>query len=155
MILPPEYYLQMRKKISLTGYTITGAVVLFVGLAGNVQAIPISMLKNPIELKSASPKVGTIYGINLENLNKNLKALPALLLPVLETARHSSGSYDFSSARLPNFNHYKNAPPPLDNFTPAPHASALVANVPDGGITVAMLGGAFSALVFLKRKLEA
>jgi hypothetical protein len=150
----------MRKKISLRGYTITGAAVLFVGLVGNVQAIPISILKNPIALKSASPKVGTtkigaIYGVNLDNLNKNLKALPVLLLPVLETALHSSGSYDFSPAKLPNFNHYKNAPPPPTNFTPAPPASALVASVPDGGITVAMLGGVFSALVFLKRKLEA
>jgi hypothetical protein len=36
----------MRKKINLTGFVITGAAALFVGLAANMQAVPISMPNN-------------------------------------------------------------------------------------------------------------
>ena len=138
----------MTNKLNLTGYAITGAVVLLVGLAGDVQAVPISIIKNPgLLVKSTKPATtpGAVLGgpINATTLLLTGSAAPG-----------HAGSFDFSSTRLPKYKVFVFKPPVIA-FIPPTHNPAAVNSVPDGGITVAMLGGVFSAMVFLKRKQEA
>ncbi len=142
----------MTKNIKRISYAIAGAAVLFVGLAGNVQAVPITT-KNPSGLATAPHQARTTPVVNLGSVIMTPINPRALLLSGSDTARRASGSYTVSSARLPQFSVMKHGTPVV--FVTAPTGRvALGATVPDGGTTGALLGGSLSALIFLKRKLE-
>jgi len=141
--------------INMKSYAFTGAAILLVGLAGDVQAVPISIIKNPGLFARTSPKPANTYRDAFNSRGGNLFKPVALLLsgPDKNGHRPGTGSFDFSPAKLPP-SQVITIKPPTVTFIPQPVAKNA-ATVPDGGITVAMLGGAFTALVFLKRKAKA
>jgi len=141
--------------INMKSYAFTGAAILLVGLAGDVQAVPISIIKNPGLFARTSPKPANTYRDAFNSRGGNLFKPVALLLsgPDKNGHRPGTGSFDFSPPKLPS-NPVLTIKPPTVTFIPQPVAKNA-ATVPDGGITVAMLGGAFTALVFLKRKAKA
>ena len=141
--------------INMKSYAFTGAAILLVGLAGDVQAVPISIIKNPGLFARTSPKPANTYRDAFNSKGGNLFKPVALLLsgPDKNGHRPGTGSFDFSPPKLPP-SQVITIKPPTVTFIPPP-ISKNAASVPDGGITVAMLGGAFTALVFLKRKAKA
>lgn len=132
--------LAMRKKINFTGLAITGASALFVGLAGNVQAIPISMH-------------------NQSNRNQSLATPTASLLSGSVLAQNARARLNSGSSVF--YNNRRGASPAIilnggtTSKTRLTSRAASAANVLDGGPTAMMLAEAFCALALLRKKLKA
>src|ERR1039457_6167907 len=165
----------MRKKTNFAGLVITGATTVFVGLAGNAQAIPISIHDDP-DVWGRSERIGHGHGaddaagrmdplvsdhlggkthskaqsIDLSYLNENPTSPTVLLLSSLGTAQNSSSHHNFSSGNLPH--HNPGVPPPTS--LPIARGPAPT-SVPDSGNNAIMMGGVFCGLVLLRKKLRA
>ena len=131
----------MRKKINLTGFIITGAAALFVGLAGNMHAIPISMHNN-WEAGMRSWVLGrdlhgnewvlgqTLHGNEIAHLvdqssrNQSLASPTAFFLFRSVPAHNAGEPVNFGPW---NFNHHRHgvttASPPLTGPDPVTTAS--------------------------------
>jgi hypothetical protein len=161
----------MRKKTSFAGLAIMGAATAFVGLAGNAQAIPISIHDDP-DAWGRSERMGHDHGagdtagriepfvsdhlggktqsIDPSNLNKKAASPTVLFSTSLGTAQNSSSYHNFPSGNFPN--HNPGVPPPTSlQIASGPGPTS----VPDNGNTAIMMGGVFCGLVLLRKKLEA
>jgi hypothetical protein len=150
----------MRKKISRTGFIIAGAAALFVGLAGNVQAIPISMHDFSKLTKSvASPTDSLLTGshkaisISISDLSKPIKSVasPIDFFSGSILAENVDAPRNVISLDLKQEEPLVTSSSFVQGPAPTVTVKALVASVPDGGTTGMMLGGAFCGLVFLKK----
>jgi hypothetical protein len=161
----------MRKKINQTNFAITGAAALFVGLAGNVQAIPMPMHSQNVNeavqaaarkeaaLLARSPRVPKVVaGSNpvASNVGPARHGVPVTLSPL--TIQHHPPHYVAHNG-TPGLTPYVYTEPSTINLvlpqggTVAKVSSAAV-GVPDGGPTAAMMAGALGGLVLLRKKLE-
>jgi len=158
----------MRKKINLTGFVIIGAAALFVGLAGNMHAIPISM-HDDLDAGIRSWVLGrdlhgnewvlgqTLHGNEIAHLVDQSSRNQSLASP---TASFLFGSVPAQNAGEPrnfgpgNFNHHRHgvttASPPLTGQEPNDSPTS----VPDGGTTAMMMAGAFCGLALLRKTLK-
>lgn len=163
----------MKNKINRTGYMI-GATALFVGLAGNVQAVPHTLqdyntsqavgsagqsklssgsasFKNTSLSKLTKVKKG---GKNVKNSSSNLTH-PILggLTPLTLTSPTAfpAGSLNSGTRDLPLVTIIPNS---LSASAALAAQSAGPTNVPDGGATATMAGGALGGLLLLRKKLK-
>ena len=131
----------MKSLNMLKDYTLVGAILLAVGVTGTAQAIPISPAKSS---HKATPTHHTTP------VRRNTINWSDLFGPGVTTAAEMrAGAVDFSSSKLPEMRHLRK-PPTTKN---PKGGGTLTANVPDGGATAMMLGGTFSGMIFLRRKL--
>jgi hypothetical protein len=140
----------MRKTITQPGLIITGAAALFVGLAGNIYAIPIPFHMKPDVVSSTAKAAEKTPAINPAIVNGNpvsLAVFPLSSSDPIQGLRSPVGTI----GKLPNFHPIQYVPVTVVvTFVKTP-----TNNVPDGGLTALMLGGTFSGLVYLKRKTKA
>jgi len=170
------YCLVMKHKVNLSGITI-GAAALIVGLAGNVQAIPIThRVYHTSHVASAS---------NQSNQNASLASLTAPIAPQASTTSHLVNARQTRGRQKPAAGNLNlpissgltlgssqgtlpvtvltapllpvvpvNLPPaPVPVVTGAASAASPV-GVPDGGATAAMMAGSFGGLALLRKKLK-
>ncbi|HXI69048.1 MAG TPA: VPDSG-CTERM sorting domain-containing protein [Verrucomicrobiae bacterium] len=166
----------MKHKVNLSGITI-GAAALIVGLAGNVQAIPIThRVYHTSHVASAS---------NQSNQNASLASLTAPIAPQASTTSHLVNARQTRGRQKPAAGNLNlpissgltlgssqgtlpvtvltapllpvvpvNLPPaPVPVVTGAASAASPV-GVPDGGATAAMMAGSFGGLALLRKKLK-
>ena len=159
----------MRKNIYQTSCIITGVAALFVGLAGTVQAIPMTIHNHNVQ--QALPSTGQ---------NNQSRITPATS-PVASSVQSPNAGQPRSGHHVFQFGH--GATPILTpvtnqgahpvsglhspilpiipvNLPPIVHSGggttgANAVGVPDGGTTAMMMGGAFCGLALIKRKLKA
>jgi VPDSG-CTERM motif len=144
----------MREKANFAGLAIAGTAPAFVGLAGNVQAIPISIhgaRLGKIEPFFSDHLGGKTHSIELGNLNKNPSRPTLFPVSGSGAAQNSSSHHNFWPWKSP---YHKYGAPPLTS-SPTASSPAPTTSVPDGGTTGMMLGGVFCGFVLLRKKLEA
>ena len=115
----------MKKLANLRGFVITGAAALFVGLAANVQAIPISIAGD------LDTEMGSWIG---------------------RYAHQSEAAFSFGQSHR---NESLAGPTAFALFAPREPLSRNPQSVPDGGMTAMMLGGVFCGFVLLAKKMKA
>jgi len=175
------YYRTMRKKINQTGFVIAGAAALFVGLAGNMQATPISIHDN-WEAGMRSWILGRdlqgnewILGQNLHG-NEIAHFIDQSSHNQISTSPNAFPSGPASAQNgdvhgnpgLPGLSQGSQGAPPL-TILPLIHGPASVndgvpplavvpisnspalVSIPDGGATALMLAGVFCGFVFLRK----
>jgi hypothetical protein len=135
----------MRKKINLTAFVTTGAAALFVGLAGNMHAIPISMHNDSDAGMWSWNNAGEPRNLGSRYFNHHrhgvTTTLPSLtgLDPVSPTLPPLTG-LDLVSTTSP----------PLTGQEPNDSSTS----VPDGGTTAMMMAGAFCGLALVRKTLK-
>ena len=140
----------MKKGASFKCLALAGTTLLIVGMAGTAGAIPVH--NSPAPRTSSTP--GTIQGVNL--------AAGGTLTTSLDTVEFGTGVLTDAAFHQAAWGLSWNTPitvtldtPPNQAVTTTPTKPTNHAEgVPDGGATMAMLGGTFCGLVFLKRKLK-
>jgi VPDSG-CTERM motif len=161
----------MRKKINLAGVQI-GAAALFVGLAGNIQAIPLTLhdystnqavraldqnRKNQSFTSlaaSLSPKPAKGKNVIVRRSSR-LGNLPhpilGGLLPVAAQGTFPTGLG--TTTTLPGLP-VEILPQPLAPASAGTTKAPSAASVPDGGATAAMMAGSVFGLALLRKKLK-
>lgn len=144
---------------------ITGAAVLFVGLAGQVHAIPISASKNQTVATTTANKAALTRSVVSGNtVLTRINPFAKFTAAGVSKARVVVAAKKPAPAKLPPKLAAALNPPAKTTFTPPvvsvitltpPGNKALVENVPDGGTSLVLLSGAFSTLILLKRKVTA
>jgi len=159
----------MRKRINQTGFIIAGVAALFVGLASNMQAVPISMHNN-WEAGMRSWVLGPdILGQNLQGKEiahyvvgqvnqKQMSASPnaSLSTPVSAQIAGVHGNSGSSGSNNGSQGGSQGAPSPT--ILPIAHGPASISvpyvSVPDGGTTAMMMAGTFCGLALLRKTLK-
>jgi VPDSG-CTERM motif len=167
------YYFAVNEKNNLRGIAITAAATLLVGLAGNVQAIPITLRDHNVRQ--------TLHSLGQISHNPRQIFSTAALFPALVRSPNGDGHHSVGLANLHNHGHGlpvsapvtdQGAYPIIPLHTPVilpvslPKPPVLVVNgggtpghnvvsVPDGGTTAAMMAVSFCGLALLRKKLKA
>ncbi len=139
----------MKRGVYLKNLLLAGAAMLFVAMAGTAMAVPVDpnskTTVNASELVATHPLNHSIWA-KFNNASDLVLTGPNTLI----AAEMLRGSQGFSRLHTP-IQQILSTPP---NNSPTPKPLPQGVGVPDDGTTVAMLGGAFSGLVWLKRKLH-
>jgi hypothetical protein len=155
----------MRKKINQTGFIIAGAAALFVGLAANMQAVPITMHNN-----GEAGMRSWVLGRDVHGNEWILGQTPhgneiAHLVDQSSRNQISTSPNAFLSGPVPAQNadgHNNPGRPdllqgsqgaPTTTILPIAHGPASI-SVPDGGTTAMMMAGAFYGLALLRKTLK-
>jgi hypothetical protein len=155
-----EARLASRKNIKLTPSLTAAAATLCAGLAGNVQAIPITMHGDldagmrPWDLSHEHGRDEAAYSFDRIDPKQGLARPPALHLITSVPVKIADELHGLGSKKV---HHHKVAPlqTPPPASSPPPKVSPSVASVADGGSTGLMMGGAFFGLALLRKKMKA
>ncbi len=149
----------MKNNKNRKSYAITGAAVLFVGLAGQVHAIPISTMN-----KNHNAAVNTAHKVAFARVVASGNTVMTRINPFVKFTAPVVAAKKPAPTKLPPKLAAALTPPVKSTFTPPvvsvitlspPGSRALAATVPDSGTSLALLSGAFSTLILLKRKVTA
>jgi hypothetical protein len=125
----------MRKKINLTTFVTTGAAALFVGLAGNMHAIPISMHDD------SDAWMCSMCSWNNAGEPRNLGS---------RYFNHHRHGVSTILPSLTGLDPVSTTSPPLTGQEPNDSPTS----VPDGGTTAMMMAGAFCGLALVRKTLK-
>jgi hypothetical protein len=128
----------MRKNINLPVFAVVGATVLFVGFARNASAIPDSMGSWNSGYEQSD--YDAVRGIGRSDGNQSFTSSSSFVVFGADLKENKDKPHDLVSR------HFER------DSRGAPGASP--ASVPDGGMTVMMLGGSICGLVLLTKKLK-
>jgi hypothetical protein len=137
----------MKRGVYPKNFVLAGAAVLFLTAAGTAMAIPASQNSKTVktsEVIATHPINHSIWGSSNNTADLVLSGPNSLI-----AAEMLRGSQGFSRAHSP-IQQILNTPPNTTATKPIPQG----VGVPDGGPTMAMLGGAFGGLVLLKGRLH-
>jgi len=174
----------MRKKMKHTSFIIAGAATLFVGIAGNLQAVTIPMQSNGnTDTRSwvlATDAHGnkSILGQNLNGgeiaypVNQGgLDQISASLNAALSKAVSAQNAAAHNNPGLPGVSHGSQGAPPMTILPVSPSPVTIIQgapplvpvpvvkisdsiSVPDGGMTIVLLGGVFCGFVIVRKNLK-
>jgi hypothetical protein len=137
----------LRKTINPTAFVIAGAAALFAGLAGNVQAIPIS-------IQDQSNHGGVHFSVQSSH-NQSLASPTASVLSGSVLAQNAVGPHNFGPWNFHDswsFHHGRQGG--LTPPSPLSRQDSSSASVPDGGTTAMMMGGVLCGFALLGNKLK-
>jgi hypothetical protein len=153
-----EPCLALRKKTNLTGFTLAGAAALFVALAGNAPAIPITLhddvnaLISSHGLRNGQSAYEAALALDHGTRNQSQATPITFNLPaparVQNTGTPQTSNPRVSRPRKGGRNVGKKTTQ-SDGQDPSPQS------VPDSGSTAMMLGGVFCGFALVERKLKA
>ena len=136
----------MKNRYFIKGLAFTGAVALWMSMAGTAQAIPIALSRS---LQEAKPHVRPTAASREATRLADLAALDA------SRAARESGSVESTYSSLamqPEMRRLHEPRPPKKPKTGP--GSSSTAEVPDGGATGMLLGGTLSGVMVIRRKIR-
>jgi hypothetical protein len=155
-----ETGLALRKNIKLTGSLIAAAATLCAGLAGDVQAIPISMHDDldagmgPWTLSHEKSHYEAAYSFDRINQNQGLGSPTVFHLVTSVPLKIAGETHGLGSKKVHHHKPGVTVTPPAA-IVPPREGVPSAASVADGGSTGLMMGGVFCGLALLRKKLKA